>query len=155
MLTRVVWESGVSIPELIDQHCRLVQFLQHQTECPYKYFREYEGMFRIVFYHCWNKSGLVINVNFGVCIPAGLDKLHPRWRACTQRARKELFACTKLRARKSVKILLTSTPTLFKVVSYFCLWKQLIFCTIRSDIHNLFYLRSCCWIKLYLVFIYV
>ena len=55
------------MPELMDQQCRLVQSLQHQTECPYRYFREYEGMFRIVFYHCWNKSGLVIS--FGVCIP--------------------------------------------------------------------------------------
>ena len=77
---------------------------------------------------------------------AGLDKLCAQWWACIHRARKELFACTKLCACKSVKTLLTSTPTLFKVVSYFCLWKQLIFSTIRCDIHNLFYLRSCCWI---------
>ena len=54
------------MPELMDQQCRLVQSLQHQTECPYRYFREYEGMFRIVFYHCWSESGLVIS--FGVCI---------------------------------------------------------------------------------------
>ena len=45
-----------------------------------------------------------------------------------------------------LKTHLTSTPTLFKVVSYFYVWKQLIFGTIRSDINNLFYLRSCCWI---------
>ena len=54
------------MPELMDQQCRLVQSLQHQTECPYRYFREYEGMFRIIFCHCWNKSGLVII--FGACI---------------------------------------------------------------------------------------
>ena len=53
--------------ELMDQQCRLVQSLQHQAECPYRYFREYEGMLRTVFYHCWNKSGLVIS--FGLCIP--------------------------------------------------------------------------------------
>ena len=54
------------MPELMDQQCRLVQSLQHQIECPYRYFREYEGMFRIVFCHCWNKSGLVIR--FAACI---------------------------------------------------------------------------------------
>ena len=54
------------MPEIMDQQCRLVQSLQHQTEYPYRYFREYESMFRIVFYHCWNKSGLVIS--FGVCL---------------------------------------------------------------------------------------
>ena len=86
-------------------------------------------------------------MSFYNVVGAGLNKLRARWRACTQRARKELFACTKLRARKSVKTLLTSTPTLFKVVSYFCFWKQLIFGTIKSDIHNLFFLRSCCWIS--------
>ena len=53
--------------ELMDQQCRLVQSLQRQAECPYRCFREYEGMSRIVFYHCYNKSGLVIS--FGVCIP--------------------------------------------------------------------------------------
>ena len=53
-------------------------------------------------------------------------------------AREKVFACTKLRARKSVETLLSSTPTLFKVVSYFCVWKQIIFGTIRSDIHNAF-----------------
>ena len=64
MLARAVLRSAVvSMPELMDQQCRLVQSLQHQTECSYRYFREYEGMSRIVFYHCWNKSG------FGVCIP--------------------------------------------------------------------------------------
>ena len=54
------------MPELMDQQCSLFQFLQHQRECPYRYFAEYEGMLRIAFYHCWNKSGLVIS--FGVCI---------------------------------------------------------------------------------------
>ena len=55
------------MPELRGQQYRVVQSLQHQAECSYRYFREYEGMFRIVFYHCWNKSGLVIS--FGVCVP--------------------------------------------------------------------------------------
>ena len=49
------------MPELMDQQRRLVQSLQHQIECPYRYFREYEGMFRIAFLHCWNKSCLVIS----------------------------------------------------------------------------------------------
>ena len=31
----------------------------------------------------------------------------------------EVFACTKLRARKSIKTPLSSTPMLFKVLSYF------------------------------------
>ena len=44
----------------MDQQCRLVQPLKHQTKCSYRYFREYECMFRIVFYHCYNKSGLII-----------------------------------------------------------------------------------------------
>ena len=33
---------------------------------------------------------------------------------------------------------------LFKVVSYFCVWKQIIYSTIRSDIHYLFQLKSRC-----------
>ena len=74
MLTRAVSESGVNMPELMDQQCGLVWFLQHQTECPYKYFREYEGMFRIVSYHCWNISGLVIS--FGVYIPVKVAFVH-------------------------------------------------------------------------------
>ena len=53
------------MPELMDQQCRLAQSLQHQTGCPYRYFREYEGVFRIVFYHCWNKSGLAISFGDG------------------------------------------------------------------------------------------
>ena len=69
-----------------------------------------------------------------------------RW-ACMQPACKELIMCTKL----CVKTSLGSTPMLFKKVSYFCVWNQLIFGTIRSDIHNLFHLRSCCKIYLYLV----
>ena len=56
----------------------------------------------------------------------------------------EVFACTKLQARKSIKTSLSSTPILFKVVSYFCVWKELIFGMIRSDIHNFFQLRCCC-----------
>ena len=52
------------MPELLGQQCRLVLFLQHREECPYWYFREFESAFIIAFYHCWNKSGLVIS--FGV-----------------------------------------------------------------------------------------
>ena len=52
------------MPELMDQQYGLVQSLQHQTEYPYMYFRKYEGMFRIVFYHCSNKSGLVISLGY-------------------------------------------------------------------------------------------
>ena len=62
------------MPEQMDKQYRLVQSLQYQTECPYRYFREYEGMFRIVFYHCWNKSGLV--VSFGVCIPVKVASVY-------------------------------------------------------------------------------
>ena len=39
---------------------------------------------------------------------------------------------------------LSSTQKLFKVASCFCVWIQIIFSTARSDIHNLFHLRSCC-----------
>ena len=74
MLTRAVLESGVSMPDIMDQQCRLVQSLQHQTEYPYRYFREYEGMFRTVFYHCWNKSGLAIS--FRVCIPVKVASVY-------------------------------------------------------------------------------
>ena len=34
---------------------------------------------------------------------SGLDKLCSQWWGCTQCARKEVFVCTKLRARKSIK----------------------------------------------------
>ena len=64
---------------------------------------------------------------------SGLDKLHAWW---CEHACKKVFTCTKLCAHKSIKTLLSSTPMLFKVVSYFCVWKQIIFRTIRSDIHN-------------------
>ena len=37
-----------------------------------------------------------------------------------ERARKKVFACTKLHARKSIKTPLSSTPMLFKVASCFC-----------------------------------
>ena len=74
----------------------------------------------------------------------GLNKLRARWQAFAQRARKEVFACTKLRARKSIKTLLSSSRMLFKVVSCFCVWKQIILGTTRSGIYDLFQLRSCC-----------
>ena len=63
---------------------------------------------------------------------------------CTQRAHKEFFGCTKLRARKSVKTLSSWTRMLFKVASCFCVWKQIIFGTTKSDIHSFFQLRRCC-----------
>ena len=53
--------------------CRLVRPLQHQTDCSDRYFREYEGIFRIIFYHCQNKSGLIIS--FGVGIPVKLASI--------------------------------------------------------------------------------
>ena len=58
---------------------------------------------------------------------------------CTYRG----FSGTKLRARKSIKSLLSSTWMLFKVASCFCVWKQIISGT-RSDIHDLLQQRSCC-----------
>ena len=61
------------MPETIDQQCRFALSLQHQTEYPYRYSREYESMFSIVFYHCWNKSGLVssllVLLGWGSIIP--------------------------------------------------------------------------------------
>ena len=51
---------------------------------------------------------------------------------CMQRA------FTKLRARKSIKTLLSSSLMLIKVASCFCVWKQIIFGTTRSDIRNVF-----------------
>ena len=57
---------------------------------------------------------------------AGLDKMRGRWRACMQRGRKEVFARANLRARKSVKTLLSSTRMLFKEASCFYVWKQII-----------------------------
>ena len=53
-----------------------------------------------------------------------------------ERACKEVFECTKLHARKSIKTLLSSTWISFKVASCFCVWKQIILDTTRSDIHN-------------------
>ena len=50
------------------------QSLQHQTEYPYRYLSEYDGMFRVDFYHCWNKLGLVIS--FGVCIPVKVASVY-------------------------------------------------------------------------------
>ena len=44
------FESAVSIPKLMDQMCTLVQ-AHHQTECFNRYFRGYEGIFRIAFDH--------------------------------------------------------------------------------------------------------
>ena len=63
------FESAVSqraCARTMDQQCRLVQPLQHQINCSYSYFRESECMFRIVFYHCQNKSGLIISFGVGI-----------------------------------------------------------------------------------------
>ena len=68
----------------------------------------------------------------------GLNKLCTQRWACMQCAHKRIITCTKLCAHKSIKTPLGSIPMLFKIVCYFCVWKQLIFGTIRSDIHNLF-----------------
>ena len=38
--------------EQMEQQCRLVEALQNQAERLQGYFGEYEGMLRIVFYHC-------------------------------------------------------------------------------------------------------
>ena len=54
------------------------------------------------------------------------------------------FSRTKLGARKSIKTPLSSIPMLFHVASCFCVWKQIIFGTIRSDTHNIFHLRNFC-----------
>ena len=71
-------------------------------------------------------------------LQSSTDSTHSDERAC-----KEVM-CTKVHARKSIKTPSGSTLMLFKIVSYFCVWKQLIFGIIRSDIHNLVHLRSCC-----------
>ena len=47
---------------------------------------------------------------------SGLNKLRVRRRACTQYARKEVFACTKFRAPKSIKTPLSKTLMLFKLM---------------------------------------
>ena len=49
----------------------------------------------------------------------GLNKLRAQWWACVQRAQKEVFVCTKLRACKSFKTLLSDTQILLKVVSFY------------------------------------
>ena len=61
MLTIAVLESGVSMPEIMDQLCRLVQPLQHETESPYRYFSENMKVYSKLFFIIvgWNKSGLV------------------------------------------------------------------------------------------------
>ena len=61
-----------------------------------------------------------------------------------EHARKVVFACTELHARKSIKTHLISTWMLYKVTSCLCVWKPIIFGTTKSDIHNFFQLRSCC-----------
>ena len=71
------------------------------------------------------------------------NKLHAWWWVCMQHAHKEVFACMKLCACKSIKTLFISTPMLFKVVSCFCVWIPITLGT-RSNNHNLFHLRSCC-----------
>ena len=50
----------------------------------------------------------------------GLDKFCTRLQVCMQRACKEVFACTKLGADKSIKTPLSSITMVFKVASCFC-----------------------------------
>ena len=107
-------------------------------------------MYIYIYVHCICTELISHRVSLYIyTISTGLDKLRARWRACTQRARKKVFTCTKLRARKSIKTFLSSTPMSFKLLSYFCVWKQIIFGTIKSDIHNLFQVRSCCYIVIF------
>ena len=63
---------------------------------------------------------------------------------CIQHACKKFTMCTKLCAHKSIKTPLGSNSTIFKIKSYFYVWKQLKFGTKQSDINSLFQLRSCC-----------
>ena len=79
--------------------------------------------------------------------PSGINKLRARWQTCTQRARNEVFACTKLRARRSIKNQskhLYVVLNVLRLASCFCVWKQIIFGTIRFDNDNLFQPISCC-----------
>ena len=71
---------------------------------------------------CSNSIDLLIIYNGRT----GLDKLCGR--------SPPFFACTKLRARKSIKTSLSSIRMLFKVVTYFYVRNQIIFGTIRSNI---------------------
>ena len=93
----------------------------------------------------WNHNKKYVIVFFFCGMAeAGLYILHAWWWACMEHAHQEVFACMKSFGHKSIKTTLSSTSMLFKVVSYFCIWKQKISWTIRFDIHNLFQLRSCC-----------
>ena len=106
--------------ELMDQQYRLVQFLQHQTECPYRYFREHEGMLRIVFYHCWNKSGLVIS--FWVCIPVKVASVYL----------KSYFISSELKLASRLNI-------------WYNLWQWSVI-TDSSGIYEIFKGGPCCWL---------
>ena len=55
-----------------------------------------------------------------ITLETGLNKLHAHLSLCAQCACKKVITCMKLHAHKSIKIPLGSTPTLFKIVSYFC-----------------------------------
>ena len=90
-------------------------------------FKILDSMFQC--YYSETKT-FILKVMFITLYP-GLNKLRAWWRTCTQRARKEVTACTKLRARKPIKTPLGRTPMLSKIVSYFCVWEQLIFGTIK------------------------
>ena len=65
---------------------------------------------------------------------AGLNKLHAGWWECMQCARSYVHINQSKHLRSTL---------LFKVASSFCVWKQIIFGTRRSDFHNIFQLRSC------------
>ena len=52
-------------------------------------------------FFCCNHAGLIqMKVS---AANTEIDELRARWRACAQRAHKEIFACTILRVRKSIK----------------------------------------------------
>ena len=82
-------------------------------------------------------------------------KLSAQWQMCTQGGCKKASAYTKLPACKSIKATLSSTLILFKVMSYFCVWKQIVFSTMISEFIISFtwegfvkYSYICCYVAL-------
>ena len=79
----------------------------------------------------------------------GLDILRARWRACMQRARKEVLACTKLCGRKSIKTSLKLVSAIFyqifishQIIALQKLWKT-IFISSKKFFLFLKYLNFC------------
>ena len=71
-----------------------------------------------------------ITQNFSFLEP-GVNKWHKSWWACMQCACKEGFMCMELCASKLIKIPVSSILMLFKVVSHFYIWNQIMLNTIR------------------------